>query len=80
MFILNIPGNGNDIETVVDMIKDLEIEEEESAESSEESESILNFNEAVNQSLALHQKHFLPNNVQRLVLISDGSAEGIESD
>ena len=80
MFILNIPGNGNDIETVVDMIKDLEIEEEESEESSEESESILNFNEAVNQSLALHQKHFLPNNVQRLVLISDGSAEGIESD
>ena len=79
MFILDFPGNGDDIEAVVDMIKDLKIEEEESAESSEVSESILNFNEAINQSLALHQKHILPNNVQRLVLISDGNAEGIES-
>ena len=73
---LNDNVSGDDINGIVDIIKDLEI-------NMEESENITtNFYEVLNYSLELQRQTPLSENssfISRLVIISDGKFEGMES-
>ena len=68
--------SGDDINGIVDIIKDLEI-------NMEESENITtNFYEVLNYSLELQRQTPLSENssfISRLVIITDGKFEGMES-
>ena len=73
---LNDYVSGDNINGIVDIIKDLEI-------NMEESENITtNFYEVLNYSLELQRQTPLSENssfISRLVIISDGKFEGMES-
>ena len=73
---LNDYVSGNKINGIVDIIKDIEID-------MEESENITtNFYEVLNYSLELQRQTPLSENssfISRLVIITDGKFEGVES-